>query len=594
VMLFTRGTRGDVQPFLALARGLVLHHGCEVTLVTELNFKQFVKNARQGLPEGSLRFRPSGGDTMLKVSSDLNRWVMNRGQHLDAIQALILSRSEVEFFPSEGCFYHWAWEEQPDFIVFGFTITHIAMLVSEALSIPIVGFILQPSREVEPRADPASVMDELSGPMRELITGREFSAVLQQIMDRLPNGLQLDKLRTSRGLPPCPMDINSTCPQMDELVAQGVPLVVPFSAAILSEQGREEASKNGLSLTDFIFLRLGTDRLDDEVQGFVKTARSERRQVVAMTFSSMPVGERVMLEVAVDICQHCMPPVGDPRDRHKPAVIALVGGQGFDPAPVELVEAADRLAEDRRLLVLRRPVPFGALFPAVDAVVLHGGLGVTSEALQAGVPVITSGILLMDQRYWAARVAELGAGSEGVPIESLLDRPSREEDSRIVTLAQRALDKREPQAGEPLPWSRRARELQHLLQEGHEGDADGVVRNADAVFQAGVERPVRVRQAYADRQGLVLCCGRQCLCCARTLRACAHWLVCRQVPSLLMVQVRLARWCVLRARRCCRRRAETQGDHRVSWDSSRDRHSLSTSLAASAIEMEGVARRTIG
>lgn len=29
VMLITRGTRGDVQPFVALARGLVLNHGCE-------------------------------------------------------------------------------------------------------------------------------------------------------------------------------------------------------------------------------------------------------------------------------------------------------------------------------------------------------------------------------------------------------------------------------------------------------------------------------------------------------------------------------------------------------------------------------------
>ena len=31
----SRGTRGDVQPFVALARGLILNHHCEVTICTE-------------------------------------------------------------------------------------------------------------------------------------------------------------------------------------------------------------------------------------------------------------------------------------------------------------------------------------------------------------------------------------------------------------------------------------------------------------------------------------------------------------------------------------------------------------------------------
>jgi hypothetical protein len=43
VMLMTRGTRGDVQPFVALARGLCEREGAIVTIVTELRWKQFVK-----------------------------------------------------------------------------------------------------------------------------------------------------------------------------------------------------------------------------------------------------------------------------------------------------------------------------------------------------------------------------------------------------------------------------------------------------------------------------------------------------------------------------------------------------------------------
>ncbi|CAJ1337453.1 unnamed protein product [Effrenium voratum] len=150
VMLITRGTRGDIQPFVALARGLILEQNCDVVFVTELPWKKFVKAATEDLPRGRLRFRPCGGDTSRRVSGDLARYVLSLGQQSVALQALVFSRSEVEFFPSEGCFFHWAWEERPTFIVFGFLLIHVAMIISEALQIPIVGFILQPLREIEP------------------------------------------------------------------------------------------------------------------------------------------------------------------------------------------------------------------------------------------------------------------------------------------------------------------------------------------------------------------------------------------------------------------------------------------------------------
>merc|ERR1719482_1654337 len=108
--------------------------------------------------------------------------------------------------------------------------------------------------------------------------------------------------------------------------------------------------------------------------------------------------------------------------------------------------------------------PFGALFPAIDVALLHGGLGVTSEAFLAGIPVITSGILLMDQRYWAARIAELGCGSDGVPIMELLRCADQSRPSRVVELLQRALDQREG-AGGTLSWHHQAKEVKHSLDE---------------------------------------------------------------------------------------------------------------------------------
>jgi vancomycin aglycone glucosyltransferase len=54
-------------------------------------------------------------------------------------------------------------------------------------------------------------------------------------------------------------------------------------------------------------------------------------------------------------------------------------------------------------------VSHAALFPRVAAVVHHGGAGTTTTAARAGVPQIIVPHLL-DQFYWARRVAELGLG----------------------------------------------------------------------------------------------------------------------------------------------------------------------------------------
>jgi UDP:flavonoid glycosyltransferase YjiC (YdhE family) len=59
-------------------------------------------------------------------------------------------------------------------------------------------------------------------------------------------------------------------------------------------------------------------------------------------------------------------------------------------------------------------IPHDWLFPQVRAVVHHGGAGVTAQALRAGVPAIVVPFL-GDQHFWADRLAELGTGPEPIP-----------------------------------------------------------------------------------------------------------------------------------------------------------------------------------
>ncbi|CAK9035690.1 unnamed protein product [Durusdinium trenchii] len=175
-----------------------------------------------------------------------------------------------------------------------------------------------------------------------------------------------------------------------------------------------------------------------------------------MTFSSMPVGLRRILKIAVIICRDCRV------EGKRPAVIAMVKGQPAEARRPEesSEEEKEHFIQKRRLLVMDKSLDFGVLFPQVDALILHGGLGVTSEALLAGKPAITSGILLMDQRYWAARLNELGCGSQGISVDDLMSATPG-----LVNLIHQALL---PSIEGGSSWMARAKEVQDQIQ-GYRG-----------------------------------------------------------------------------------------------------------------------------
>jgi sterol 3beta-glucosyltransferase len=62
--------------------------------------------------------------------------------------------------------------------------------------------------------------------------------------------------------------------------------------------------------------------------------------------------------------------------------------------------------------------PFAWLFPRMAAVVHHGGAGTTAAGLRAGVPSIVVPFFA-DQPFWGQRVAALGAGPQPIPRKQL-------------------------------------------------------------------------------------------------------------------------------------------------------------------------------
>jgi len=151
IFMMTRGTRGDVQPFVALARGICNSHGWLVTICTEASFRDFVLSKCADVTRGEVRFLCSGGDTTRQTETWLAQALVNTQS--EAIQAIMMAAAESNFFNSAPVMVHQlrtfqgpeATLQPVDLIVNSFTLTGVALLCGEVHQIPVAGFCLQPS-----------------------------------------------------------------------------------------------------------------------------------------------------------------------------------------------------------------------------------------------------------------------------------------------------------------------------------------------------------------------------------------------------------------------------------------------------------------
>jgi UDP:flavonoid glycosyltransferase YjiC (YdhE family) len=164
----------------------------------------------------------------------------------------------------------------------------------------------------------------------------------------------------------------------------------------------EDAPAGALSTDAWVLDEAGT--LDDRVDAFLQRGSAP----VYIGFGSMiaPRAPELIVQTLAAV-----------RAVGRRAVIA--GGWAALEAHVQ--EADDVITIDN--------VPHSLIFPKVAAAIHHGGAGTTTAAARAGVPQVLLPHLL-DQYYWAHRIELLGLGPRGLPIErvtiaALCERISR-------------------------------------------------------------------------------------------------------------------------------------------------------------------------
>jgi UDP:flavonoid glycosyltransferase YjiC (YdhE family) len=368
VVLLAAGSRGDVQPCVALGRGLAAR-GRSVRVVGIGDYERLVIDA--GLEFGRL----PGNLSDLMTGDEVQRWlaggrnpvkfVRNLNRLLESLAVPLLRDVTAACQDAELILY-------PSL---GFLGEHMG----ERLGVPRALVHFQPAQPTRAFPHPLIPQARFLGPLANEWSYRAFDQVTWQLLRPIIDPWR----RQSLGLPAL-----SLRGPMRRVRDARQPVLCCFSPAVVPRPADWPAH---VHLTGYWFL--------DPAPGWSPPAR------LADFLSAGPAPVYVGFGSMVP---------RDPAATHRIVRAALrrAGVRG-----VLLAVPPHRPAPDDDVLVVD-DVPHTWLFPRTAAVVHHGGAGTTAAGLRAGVPTVVCPFF-GDQAYWGDRVAALGAGPKPLPVRRL-------------------------------------------------------------------------------------------------------------------------------------------------------------------------------
>ena len=377
VLLLTYGTRGDVQPVVALARALGKHEaGFQVAVCTADAFRKMVEEK----PTPTARFISCGVETVEQPDE-----VFQATSFAGVLRALNGVYGQL----ADGM-YDAAVAFEPDMIMSQAVVRGIGAHIAEKLRVPHWSLHFAPSNTPTYDFPPG---DYAASRFRTLNKLKYLARNVEIAVAAVRCGLaDTDvRFRTKRlGLPPLPPDVAAADMEREVQIhayaeqLQPKPRDWPAWVHVVGAFRLEEES---------------IPAPDAALQRFMD-ARAGR--VIYVGFGSMRLS-------------HAR---GDPRipAAMRGALRAFDGACVVACAPPDVLpamEAAtprDAVATGRVFFCSEAPHPW--LFPRCEVVVHHGGAGTTAAAAFAGVPQIISPVLLWsDQSFWAGLVERHGVGS---------------------------------------------------------------------------------------------------------------------------------------------------------------------------------------
>ena len=367
IVIIAPGTRGDVQPYIALGKGLQ-SAGHIIRLVSHSNFESLVASY-------GLEFWSFGNDVKDAVENSDMQALTEKGNFLLLLAKMAKEAQREALRFAEGGLRA---AQGMEIVLSGLGGLFIGIAIAEKLDIPLVQAYVVP---FSPTREMSSVLTPKLPP------------VLNQISHQLTRQLMWQGFRSADtiarkkvlNIPAAPL-----LGPYDSKSTHNMPILYGFSPSVIPAPSDWNDQTH---ITGFWFV----DEADDwqppvALLDFLQAGPAP----IYIGFGSM--SSRAPEQTADLIIQALK--------LTNQRAILLSGWGGLQkaniPDSIFMIDA----------------IPHSWLFPRVSAVVHHGGASTTAAGLKAGVPSVIIPFF-GDQPFWGQRIADLGVGSKPIPRKQL-------------------------------------------------------------------------------------------------------------------------------------------------------------------------------
>lgn len=369
ITIFAAGSRGDIQPCLALAKGL-RDAGYRVLLAIPENYAGLAQ-------EHVIEVAPLRGDVQQVMSGELGRNFLEKGGS-NPLQSVVAMRRLIGTVAMDMVHdVYDACAETDGLICLG-VFSPFGVCVAEALRIPLIH--IEPTPLLPTARFPAP-----SWPIQRGLGGihNYISGIVMLFTIWLWYKPYVRIFRQELGL------IDRTAAYFYRML-RSTPMIGAYSPRIIPHP---DDWPDSLHITGDLSLRGNVEwKPPVDLRAFLDSGDPP----VYVGFGSMTGIDPKKLG---DLLQRALEQSGQ-------RGLLMTGWSGM-----KAVSQSDRI-------FILEYAPHDWLFPRMAAVVHHGGAGTTAEGVRAGVPSVIIPFAF-DQFFWGARLREMGIGTEPIPRKML-------------------------------------------------------------------------------------------------------------------------------------------------------------------------------
>nr|5GL5_A Chain A, Sterol 3-beta-glucosyltransferase [Saccharomyces cerevisiae S288C]5GL5_B Chain B, Sterol 3-beta-glucosyltransferase [Saccharomyces cerevisiae S288C] len=364
--LLTIGSRGDVQPYIALGKGLI-KEGHQVVIITHSEFRDFVESH-------GIQFEEIAGNPVELMSLMVENESMN---------VKMLREASSKFRGWIDALLQTSWEvcnRRKFDILIESPSAMVGIHITEALQIPYFRAFTMPWTRTRAYPHAFIVPDQKRGGNYNYLTHVLFENVFWKGISGQVNKWRVETLGLGKT-------------NLFLLQQNNVPFLYNVSPTIFPPS---IDFSEWVRVTGYWFLDdKSTFKPPAELQEFISEARSKGKKLVYIGFGSIVVSNaKEMTEALVEAVME--------------ADVYCILNKGWSERLGDKAAKKTEVDLPRNILNIGN-VPHDWLFPQVDAAVHHGGSGTTGASLRAGLPTVIKPFF-GDQFFYAGRVEDIGVG----------------------------------------------------------------------------------------------------------------------------------------------------------------------------------------